>query len=330
MAVPILIEPTCLAFTLVHGQIEDEKEELKEFSKFIIGYLEPLFDELKKGGGKIAVTAEILDYYEAAVPISAYYDTSIARLARETFGLELLQLAKVVHEFGGHSYNVDFNDSFIDIDSKLLNEDIYSHWKDLAALFVLDSLPRWVLKSRQRTIFPYEKAVLNLGCRSESIKVTDSLNTIFNSSDFLTNIFFENIKYSSINIDSIPCSGTGTHSSMWDKKIDCIMDIDRDHRCLFMGLLSLGIVKRVTFSDFPQRSGVVFPPRLELDSVEMGSCSDTIKCTLRGHGAKANSQFLYLNVVSGYGDLMCRAFDGIITLEKLAQIEKIYEAAATK
>lgn len=318
--IPILIEPTCLAFKLAvsNKDFSDSNNELLEFKNFI-KELQDLFKGLEENRLKIAITKELRDIYLSSIPISVYdAKHPIHKLAIEVYTSKLMNSVKVVHKFGAHSLEIDFDNASVIKNNEIYNSDTYLHWRDMSGLIFENKLTAAILKSKRQTIYRGNTAfICNL---SRSLKrevfIYDKLLDLKNSREIKLQRLSNYIR-SVIPLDNIPCSGTGTHSSMWNKSIREINDVPNFERELLKKLMDTGIVKSIKFLAFEKKLDSVESPLIVVNRVEEKSNTVLLMCTLRGQGVKQHCQDIVIEVVKDFAYELVSALDYEISIDKL-------------
>lgn len=329
--IPTLIEPSRLSFDIVKPSlhITTQSDEIKLFRDFV-QELNVFFEDLKKNEIGIAVTKELSDLYKASIPANVYEGThSIYRLAREVYIQKFSKLAVVVHAFGDHSQNIEFDEKYIDIALNLHNTETYFHWMDMSFLAYHHKLIPFVIKSQKLSIFNKDFFVLN----DENKKFLLKINVLENIEKFLETEHFRMLQltkvFSSFNKDitEIPCKGTGTHSSMWGQSISRIDDVPREERYLLTRLLETGAVKSILFLSFEKKYQPSPEPLIEIEVIEKMENSDILICTLKGQGRKQNAQTIKIEMEKGTGELLSLAFNKQISIDKMDIINRMIAAS---
>jgi len=135
----------------------------------------------------------------------------------------------------------------------------------------------------------------------------------------LTNKVIKN-KNKVINTD---VSGTGTHKSIWKKKITKLTDIpDCSARKLFKLLVDTGYVKSIKFLDFPaNKLPAVDPPFLKIINTSVKVDSYVINCMFMGKGKIGNSQNITINFIENMGKEFREVFlDNKIKIDDLEKL----------
>lgn len=329
--IPTLIEPSRLSFDMLKPSlhITSQSDEIKLFRDFV-QELNVFFEELKKNKIGIAVTKELSDLYKASIPANVYEGThSIFRLAREVYMQKFSKLAVVVHAFGDHSQNIEFDETYIDSTLNLHNTDTYLLWMDMSFLAFHQRLIPIVIKSQKHSIFNKDFFVLNDENQKFLLKidVLENVEGLLETEHFLM-LQLSNI-FSSFNKDikDIPCKGTGTHSSMWGQSISRLEDVPKDERNLLTRLLETGVVKSILFLSFEKKYQASPEPLIEIEVVEEMEKSDILICTLKGRGRKQNGQTIKIEMEKGTGQLLSSAFSKQISIEKINIVSRMIAAS---
>lgn len=321
---PVIIEPSILSFTLAYNdtQFTDDDEEFNYFRVFMQRLIK-ILEDIESKGLKIAVTKEIFQFYQASVPIIVHQQNIsnkklavTAKMSRDLLLKKLPRLIKVVHEFGNHTHEVEFEKATIDLKNKLLKSDEYHHWKDLLGINFDNNYLDWCLKSQFNTIFPNDYFEINNVDKIVRIQVSENIDNIsetekYNFYQLVNNCEFPHEK------QVIPCRGTGTHSSMWGDSIRSINDVPAFERSLLSGLISTNFIESITFLDFDTFYSVVSEPYIEIKNIEEKDSSDILECTLRGRGRKQNGQNINISVKKGKGIYFTHYFGKLITINKI-------------
>jgi len=322
--IPVLIEPSNLCFDLAYSNTKflNQADEINEFKAFV-REVSAMFDKLIEFKLAIAVTKELREIFAHSVPISIYGgNTPLEKLAIEVLSKKLKLNSKVVHKYGDHGIEIDFEEISVDKTLPIYNTDTYLHWRDMAALVVINRLPNCTLKSRRLTIFKSKYALLkgNKGI-SENLCIADSLEYLSDSDEVNMFRFILGL-LTNDNVHVVPCAGTGTHSSMWGNSIECITDIPTLERELIKKLINTGCVKSLTFLSFEKTLPAVGSPILEIDKVVEKDKSTQLLCTLRGKGVKKHCQDVSIEIGNEYASSFKSYFGKAISLDKL---DKLFE-----
>ncbi|TDL76105.1 hypothetical protein [Peribacillus frigoritolerans] len=325
--IPVLIEPSNFIYKINNSfSLSNSKVDIEEFSKFVLE-VKSLLDLLDKYNYKIATTQELSAKFIESVPIPVYQTNAhpIYKLARQVVFSKLSRLLKIVHEYGDHELNYDFDFCSIDTTLKIHNHESYLHWKDLLGLIILNKLPPVVLKSNNITIFNNTFFNLKDNLQITPVDVVNNLTQLSLHKEISTILLCDSINKIRSN-GNIQCSGTGTHSSMWGYTIRNINDIPPFERTLFTKLVETGLINRIKFLDFNNQYPSAAKPYIEIKEIKCMENSDQIIGVLRGKGTKQNGQRIILEVNPGIGAVINRSFNSEITLENL---EFIFNLAAS-
>lgn len=326
--VPVIVEPTRLSFNLATYNTNfssADRDELKEFASFI-KELKLLFKELKDNRIGIAATKELYELYKTTIPTVVYEQPShpVYKLAIEFIGRELKHSLRIVHKYGDHQIEADFESLSVSKNNELYDSEIYFHWRDMVNLVFVNRLLPWCLKSPRASIFPYSSGHLkDQKGNSVEIFISELIQDVTDSMEFkllqLASLLVNDAK-------EITCRGTGTHSSMWGHPISCLADVPRFERELLSKFIQIGLVRNILFLSFDERYPVVAEPTLVVKSLERKGGADILSCLLRGRGSKNNAQNVNIEVSTGYGELVAKAFENEINIGKL---DNLLAVAAT-
>jgi len=326
-----MVEPTCISYNAAsHDPSKGiARDDLNQFKIFLRDLLK-LFSDLKSNDIKIALTSELYDIYNGSVPYSVYSDSSLSRISRELFGKQLSQNSRFVHSYGDHKLAISMDGA--NASNPVINEEVYHHWLDLMGLMFLSLLPKCILKSKKDTVFNGTEVKFN-ECKGESIivSVSDRIIEIVAKPEILmwNFVYSEIYNFSHIFIKDVPCSGTGTHSSMWGHSIETLNDVPDFERNLLKKLIQTGYVKSITFLAFEKKWSSIETPIIVVNNITSTKNSDIMLCTLRGKGFKQHCQDIRIELIKG-GNLLALLCDNVINIEKLDTLSAFVQVASAK
>lgn len=320
MSIPILIDPACLSHTLYYqGDPKNELAYLKSFKGFSIN-LSNLLSLLRDNGYKIAMTKELFSLYCSHVPLRAHENDSLRKLTRELIFNKFEKTIKIVHTYGQHPLILDFDNNLLH-STLNHNDEVYEHWKDLSGLVYYDKLIPISLKSVENSIFTEDYIILNDDSKNINFKVYLHNNIVdIKKSGYVQLSKIHINRLSGSDIATIPCKGTGTHSSIWGKSIRSLSDVPKTERKLLKSIMETGLVRSISFLSFEDRLPAVSDPFIVIKNVEEKDTSDILECILRGKGEKQNAQTIHIEVTKGYGNHIINIFNGEITTDNIDQL----------
>lgn len=319
--VSLLVEPARLSydFSIKNGTPFDSVQ----FARFL-AQLRDTLNLIEDSGHKIAVNADLRNSFKNAIPCSVYSDSSLYRLAEEVINRKMSALFMPLVQNGLRSdLKFCFDSINVNAESPIYHEDIYEKWKMLAQCAAVGLVPKWIVRSLGESIFCAEHAILfDVETKKKVVMgVSCNIQTIIDSAEVTK---FELLDLFLLNdtVIDVPCSGTGTHSSMWAKQIKKIEDVPGFERQLLRGLAKTRKIQRFQLLSFENKTAAVDDPSIEILNVKINDDGDVMECLLRGKGKKQHSQRINVYTKHGYGSKFNRAFDGVITLKKIEEFQK--------
>lgn len=327
--IPLIVEPTCISYNAANkGNHIDDLSQLKTFLRELLS----LFSELKRNNIKIALTRELFEIYNDSVPYAVYSDSSLSNISREIFGKQLRQNSRFVHNYGEHTLEVVIDDAYINTNNPVINDDVYHHLLDLAGLMFLSMLPKCILKSTKDSIFIGNEANFKESKGdSISVSISGKITEIVVKPEMIMWNFVDSLidNQGQINIESVRCSGTGTHSSMWGRRIETINDVPDFERNLLKKMIQTEYVKSITFLAFEKNWSSVETPMIVVNNISTTENSDIMLCTIRGKGSKQHCQDIRIELIKG-GNSLASLCDNVISSEKLDALSSFVQAASAK
>lgn len=324
--IPIAIEPTRLAYGLSCSMKGCSATSGEELINFVRGGM-ALYEELKRLDLGVAMTPDLMQECDRQFPYQAVASEEYSSAVRAVMSqaMRAFQLKRerwrVVHEYGQHEKEVTIAAGVSDSMGMLANDELYLHWQDMLGLILMGNLPPFILNGADATVFCADQCTIQTTSSPKedvTVHVSPDLGSECSNRGLALWRLAHLIRNEGQSAqERVPCSGTGTHSSMWKRSVRSLGDVPEPERVLLEDIAALGIVKEYRLLDYdspdsPTKSPEIKSLQVKNEYVLMGR--------LHGAGKNQNAQEIEIHLRLDCATQLKAAMGDSIDAPKLSQV----------